>query len=250
MSTPSPTSSGTRLKKVRKLLGLSQQQLARELNISQGTLSQIENDYYHPSFHTLSTLHRKWEVNSNWLVTGRGNVFQRDRPAERQPNSPAALVAGEHAEDYPQRCDDPAFLESLPVYQLPFTDGEHLYRIFQLNNDSMHPTFQSEDMVICRYSNANAANDGELVMIVTHELAAKRFYRYAEDKQHVLLKCDNPAYKPILVHTDVLRELWSIHSRITTTFDHNTHAQRARIDQLEADLETLRQEVHQLRAER
>ena len=247
-STP-PNSSGARLKRLRKILGYSQQQLAVELGISQGTLSQIENDYYHPSFHALSTLHRKWQVNSNWIVSGRGHIFGRvPLPEDDRPGS-ASLVSAEHAEDYPTRCGDPVYLESLPVYHLPFTDGEHLYRIFQVNNDSMKPTFQSEDMVICRYSNTTATNDGDLVMIVTHELAAKRFYRYAPDKQYVLLKCDNPAYKPIMVHTDVLRELWAVHSRITTTFDRDTHAQRERIDQLEADLHALRQEVIQLRGE-
>lgn len=246
MSSTPPNSSGTRLKRVRKLLGLSQQALSRELGISQGTLSQIENDYYHPSFHTLSTLHRKWEVNSNWVVTGKGPVFRRDTWQEEQPTS-ASLVAGDHREDYAARCGDPSFVESLPVYQLPFTSGQHLYRIFQLADDSMQPTFQSEDMVICRYSNAAKTNDGDLVMIVTNELAAKRFYRYAPDKNYVLLKCDNPEHQPIMVHTDVLKELWSIHSRITSTFDADTHAQRARIDQLEADLAALRQEVSQLR---
>ena len=229
------------------MLGLSQQQLAKELDISQGTLSQIENDYYHPSFHILNVLHRKWEVNSNWVVTGVGHVFRRDAVQQARPAS-ASLVAGEHRTHYPERRGDPDFIESLPVYHLPFTDGEHLYRIFQLGDDSMRPTFQSQDMVICRYTNADQTDDGALVMIVTHELAAKRFYRYAKDKTHVVLKCDNPAYQPIMVHVNVLKELWSIHSRITTTFDTETHAQLERIDQLEADVESLRRELSQLRS--
>ena len=239
-------SSGKRLRHVRKVLGLSQQDMSEQLNISQGTLSQIENDYYHLSFHTLNTLYQKWEVNSNWLITGQGKIFHRETPRE-QDNANVAVVTGTAVEEYPARRHDPTYLDKLPTCRLPEVSSDKYYRVFQLTDDSMHPTLSLEDLLICQYQNSTIhLAEGDLVVAVTDTLLTRRYYLYEEDTQFALLKADNTAFLPHVVELKRIQELWAVRSRLTHQIPPSPAQQARRVDQLEADIRRLEEQLQQL----
>ncbi len=69
---------GTRLRQWRKTLPLKSFQLAKLIKISQGSLSDIENNKSLPSADTIAKLYQFTDLNIIWLLLGKGPVV-RDR---------------------------------------------------------------------------------------------------------------------------------------------------------------------------
>lgn len=73
------------LKEFRRLHGLTQQQLSDELKIEQGQISKWETGEAEVPSWVLKHLIEKWNVSSNWLLTGKGRP---DEPVESDPPGP------------------------------------------------------------------------------------------------------------------------------------------------------------------
>ena len=69
---------GRRLREWRKTLPLKSYELARLIKISQGSLSDIENDKSLPSADTLAKLYQHTNINIIWLLAGRGPMTRTD----------------------------------------------------------------------------------------------------------------------------------------------------------------------------
>lgn len=65
---------GERIRQWRKTLPLKSYELAKLINISQGSLSDIENNKSLPSADTIAKLYKYTNVNIIWLLTGQGPV--------------------------------------------------------------------------------------------------------------------------------------------------------------------------------
>ena len=70
------TNIGERVKHVRKLHKLNQQEFSKAINISQGRLSETEKNICKPSADTLISLATGFNVNLNWLILGEGEHFK------------------------------------------------------------------------------------------------------------------------------------------------------------------------------
>ena len=64
---------GKRIRELRKTLGKNSKTFATFIGISQGSLSEIENDKTHPSCNTLISLSQKTDVCILWLLTGHNS---------------------------------------------------------------------------------------------------------------------------------------------------------------------------------
>lgn len=62
---------GDRIKQIRKINDLNQIEFANTIGISQGTLSDIENERCNPSVETLLSLKKKYATDLNWLLSGK-----------------------------------------------------------------------------------------------------------------------------------------------------------------------------------
>ena len=71
-----------RLKLVRKALGFSQRQFAKEIGVAQGTYSLFETGgrVFQPRY--IETLKLKFSVNPEWLETGKGDMFLQSEDEE------------------------------------------------------------------------------------------------------------------------------------------------------------------------
>lgn len=65
---------GTRLRQWRKTLPLKSFQLAKLIKISQGSLSDIENNKSLPSADTIAKLYQHTNLNIIWLLLGNGSM--------------------------------------------------------------------------------------------------------------------------------------------------------------------------------
>ena len=66
---------GERIKKARKHLQLSLQQLGEVLNVSKQYLSKIEKNEGLLNNRKLSMLISKYNINVNYILTGKGSIF-------------------------------------------------------------------------------------------------------------------------------------------------------------------------------
>lgn len=66
---------GERIKKLRKVLNLTQQTFAERLEIKRNTIAIYETNRSAPSNAALNLICREFNVNENWLRTGEGEMF-------------------------------------------------------------------------------------------------------------------------------------------------------------------------------
>ena len=67
---------GSRLRQWRKSLPLKSFELAKLIKISQGSLSDIENNKSLPSADTIAKLYQHTDLNIIWLLTGKGPIVK------------------------------------------------------------------------------------------------------------------------------------------------------------------------------
>jgi transcriptional regulator with XRE-family HTH domain len=70
---------GQRMRKLRKTLGYTQEQIVENFNIGRANYSRIEKGEVHPGALILSTLQNKFNVSLDWLICNNGKMFLRER---------------------------------------------------------------------------------------------------------------------------------------------------------------------------
>lgn len=66
---------------------LKSYELAKLISISQGSLSDIENNKSLPSADTISKIHLHTDINVIWLLTGKESMQKRDLPSDEMDSS-------------------------------------------------------------------------------------------------------------------------------------------------------------------
>lgn len=91
----------TRIKNLRTELGLSQEDFAKQLNISRNFIWMIEKGEREPSDRTVLDICRIFHVNEDWLRTGNGEMFQnKSRETEIAEMTAAMFKADESDKRY------------------------------------------------------------------------------------------------------------------------------------------------------
>ena len=74
-----------RISALMKHMGMSQKDFANEICISPGTLSSIFSGRNKPTLNTLNNIHERFpEVNMDWLMNGKGEMFGSTAPVSPQ----------------------------------------------------------------------------------------------------------------------------------------------------------------------
>jgi len=66
-----------RIKKLRKTLNLTQQEFADKLNIKRGAIANYEIGRNEPIDAVISLICKEYNVNEEWLRTGKGEMFEK-----------------------------------------------------------------------------------------------------------------------------------------------------------------------------
>lgn len=66
---------GTRIKEIRKSVGLTQQKFAEQIGLKRNTIGNYEINLITPSDRTITDICREFDVNEIWLRTGEGEMF-------------------------------------------------------------------------------------------------------------------------------------------------------------------------------
>lgn len=106
--------------------------------------------------------------------------------------------------------NDPEFIATLPVFQLPFLSPERKYRAFQLEGDSMHPIPHGAYVIAEFVQDWRDIKRGTACIVLTEDDGAVFKIvdnRLKEDKT-LLLKSLNTLYEPYEVRANQVREIW------------------------------------------
>ena len=83
-----------RLKRLRKTLGLSQEEMGKKIGVGKTSISKLESGENNPSERTVLLICTTFNVNETWLRTGEGDMFE---PLSRSET--IAQFAGELMKD-------------------------------------------------------------------------------------------------------------------------------------------------------
>ena len=67
---------GERLVKAREILGFKQSEFAKEIDLAAQSLARYEKNKVSPSVEFITKLTNMFKINSNWLLTGKGEMLQ------------------------------------------------------------------------------------------------------------------------------------------------------------------------------
>ena len=140
-----------RIKEIRELKKMSQIAFARALGVTSASISNYENGKRHPDYSFLTTLTNVYGINSNWLLTGEGSMFQEliPIPISEKPGKTIRIpIVGEIAAGSPVQIidDEPLGHLDIPLALLSYPPP---YWVFRVAGNSMEPYILTGDLVVC-----------------------------------------------------------------------------------------------------
>ncbi|TGE07745.1 LexA family transcriptional regulator [Hymenobacter fodinae] len=225
MKTPDhETNQATRLKKLRRLAGLSQEAAARQVGVSDASISLYEKDEtMQIKMPVLKKLAEIYHTTPEYIETGvrTGKESFNSMPTRiivtnNQQKAQTLMVPVKAEAGYRKSFNDEEYLGTLPTYSLPgFEHGN--YRMFEVSGNSMMPNFEPGDIVICEFvDSASEIVDGTVYVIVTTDgICLKRVTNLVDKKGYLIIESDNPEFKPDLIQPDEVLEMWSYRKKLT-----------------------------------
>lgn len=81
-----------RIKELRKILGLSQEEFAAQLGLTRGAITNIEHNKTEPKPLLVQLICKEFKVNEIWLRTGVGDPFQKKERSQEMTELYADLM--------------------------------------------------------------------------------------------------------------------------------------------------------------
>lgn len=182
---------GLRIKEVRQAKSMTQRQFSDSLGIVQGFLSGIERCKKNPSDTLLIALCHLYEINREWLYTGKGEMFNN-------PPLPDTLIQEFVTTRIP-------LLKKIPHGFPDCFNEEEIYDYVSLPDvppgcyaiitygDFMAPTIRDGDMVI--FKTGGEVNNKDIIL-VNNRWGEVILRRYRIVGVEVIFSPDNQAYAP------------------------------------------------------
>jgi len=142
---------GPRIKEIRTRLGLTLQDFAKKIGISISTLSDLENGKTNPSTDTLISLAKNVNVNLEWVLLGKGNVF---RTFENKTNVKKVpwLKGNVKTDKRGNIILDRAKESFLSNGLVPLLKDDQAYFLWEYGGDNLEPFIYPGDVVLINTS--------------------------------------------------------------------------------------------------
>jgi len=168
---------GTRLKQARETLGVTQTEIAKTLDIESNFLSNIERGQKEPSKKLLSVLITKYKINSNWLLTGEGEMFVSSVKSEVAPTGyHIPLLRQKVSCGSGQSWDDETNIERyVNVFDLiPRLKTGKVYAVPVDGSSMLGAGIKHGDIVLFEANKDQVTNDGIYVFSLDGDVYCKR----------------------------------------------------------------------------
>lgn len=235
----------SRLKQVRESLKMSQTQMSKLLSIGQSTLSQLETGNSSPSFEVLNKLAERADVNLNWLVTGSGDMLVGEEEDDVIATLNVPLIEASAHAGYIDAKGGHEFLTTMRRYKIPGYEDAEDVRLFEIEGDSMRPTFHAGDFIVCtRVKRYASLPEGTLAVVITEtNLLLKRVVILGDQTGGIILRSDNPSYEPQIIPLDDVLEIWKVEMKLTNTVDDMVYQNSQKLERMEHELDELKRHM-------
>ncbi len=215
---------------LRKLRGLSQEQIAEELSITRSRVGSYEEGRSEPPIDLLITASDYFSLPIDALV--KNNLTSVTDTSFINIGNHRVLfpiVVDEDNEDlieilptkasagYLNGYDDPEYIQQLDRIKLPFLPaGKH--RTFPIKGDSMHPV-KDGSYIVARYiESIGDIKSGKTYIVITQNegIVYKRVILDKHDEEHLILQSDNKDYSAYTIHIKDIIEIWEFTCCINT----------------------------------
>ena len=220
---------------------LTQEKLARDLNLTRSVISSYEDGRAEPSIATLNNISEYFDISVDHLTSidlslTDYKALEVQRALERYTSARnlkvfstqvnisdsriVPLVPQKAAAGYTTGFADVDYLNDLPKYNLPFLSRGKKLRAFEITGDSMLP-LQSGTIVIGEYvEDLNEIKDGSMYIVVSKNdgVVFKKVYDKIHEKSCLLLQSSNILYSPYEINVDEVIELWKYSAHIGRSF--------------------------------
>ena len=144
------------------------------------------------------------------------------------------------------------FVEQLPTYTLPdYAYQMGTYRSFEVSGDSMYPTLEDNDTIVCSYLDQNywesSVKDNHVYVIVTQgDVFVKRVVNNLRKHRHLELHSDNDLFPMLRINSLEIKEIWLVKTKISR-FNHSRYqvGQVSGVESGNTEKEALRQIIEE-----
>jgi transcriptional regulator with XRE-family HTH domain len=200
--------------------GISQDEMAKRLGLSKSTYGSYESGRTEPKLADLLKMADYFKVTTDQLLGGDVTI-RKPILSKMEVRLLATTVNSENenniefvpikaAAGYVQGFGDLDFIETLPVFQVPFLSKDKKYRVFPIQGDSMLP-LKEGSLVFSEYiEDWKNVKSGTVCIIVTKDegIVLKKVFNYLNEKNLLVLKSTNERYAPYAVMGEDINELW------------------------------------------
>ena len=201
----------------------SQEKFAEEMGIKKPTLGSYESGRAEPKYVDLIKLATYYGVNIGDLLT-KDLAEQSLDPNTQSSHTLRILTTTVNSENrnniefvpikavagYVAGYGDVEYIETLPVFQVPFLQQDKKYRVFPIQGESMLP-LQEGSLVFAEYlEDWKTVKNGTVCIIVTKDegVVLKKVFNYLNEKNLLVLKSTNERFAPYAVMGEDIQELW------------------------------------------
>ena len=202
-----------RIKKVRKFLGLTQQEFGEKLGKSWKTINRWEAGEWEAPEIALKLIAQIFGVSYHWLKTGEGEMFEKPKEMrvediiyahqqKMKENYFLVPLVGKAGAGFPQSKGDVEILGYVEVRKISGVKPEQLFAV-EVHGDSMEPTLQEGDKVIAKiYVGDGLDIPNRKVVVVVNAEGELYVKRLLKKEGRIFLVSDNPAYQPLTPNDD------------------------------------------------
>jgi len=222
------------IKFLRKKLSLTQEQFAERLSIKRSLVGAYEEGRAEPGISNLLKISQVFEVSVDNLISedytelnAETKLIRKDIDGKRlrvlsvkvdkDDNEKIILIPHKAAAGYLNGYSDTEYIETLPSFHLPiFTNGT--FRAFEIKGDSMLPLLSGTFIIGQYVENWFDIRDDKTYIFVTRNegIVYKRATNLVKSEGIIVLKSDNPGYKPYNLNIDDLLEAWEAKAYLST----------------------------------
>jgi transcriptional regulator with XRE-family HTH domain len=188
---------GQRLKDFRKKSRLTQVEFAKALHCSQATIADYEKDRMYPSATILNYIVRTYDINLNWLFTGKGEMIKpvqkKDRIISQLLQVESDIFAG-----------DPINMKGLEFGGVdladPVVDLVDNYHYFRVNGSDMEPEYKNNDFIVFKKDSNWLDKESTICAIrIDGKLSLKRV-TYDHKNEMIILTTNRKDDQPLIIN--------------------------------------------------
>lgn len=237
------------LKLLRKNRKMSQEDVAKRLQLTRSSYSGYENGIAEPGIENLLKMSKFYKIpldilikhNLNKLSSVEWETLEKGIYADLKGKKLRVLTAAiseqneEVIEMIPQKASagytsgyaDPDYIKVLPTFQLPFLEKSKKYRSFPISGDSMPPV-SSGSHVVAEYIQdwGTIKSDFPYIVVTKEEGIVFKIIHKVKDQPYLLqLVSTNPLYQPYFIEINDVLEVWKFVNYIATDIPEVTIAE-------------------------